>query len=83
MFVLCPECHNHYDDTCRSAECNGPGTGRGHRPTAEQPVMEHRHNTALANDPALRKALARARTARASTRTPKPVPTPPDTKRKR
>lgn len=25
MFVLCPECHNHYDDSYQSSECAGVG----------------------------------------------------------
>lgn len=30
MFVLCPECKNHYEDSSQSAECEGVGRP-GHR----------------------------------------------------
>lgn len=31
MFVLCNNCHNHYDDECQSKKCAGPGVHPGSR----------------------------------------------------
>lgn len=42
MFVLCPHCHNHYDDTCQAKKCNGPGSNLNHIPDGRpKPVSTH------------------------------------------
>ena len=34
MFMLCDECHNHFDDTCQDPECP-------HRTTGTSPLADH------------------------------------------
>jgi len=73
VFVLCPECKNHYDDSFQSEECKGinagvPGmTSNSHDIIAPKPVDQHVANAqatrSLATDRALR-GSARASKAR-------------------
>ena len=49
MFVLCPKCHNHYDDSTHSNECHGLGrtvskptaAGSAHREIRSAPIVDH------------------------------------------
>lgn len=54
MYVICPTCHNHYDDQHQSKNCMGIGRGvlvdpsdkgddtrTAHRMTGTKPVTEH------------------------------------------
>lgn len=49
MFVLCPKCKNHYDDSSQSAKCAGIGVtaskptaaGSAHEVIASLPVEDH------------------------------------------
>jgi hypothetical protein len=49
MFVLCPKCHNHYEDASQSPECAGIGSaasfptaaGSAHQIIAPAPITEH------------------------------------------
>lgn len=49
MLTLCPECHNHYDDSSQSPECAGigrtvanvTGAGSAHRVIGTPPIIEH------------------------------------------
>ena len=55
MYVLCGNCHNHYDDTSQSDECAGfqimsrpTSAGSAHAQLLPTPIAEHVHQTRMA-----------------------------------
>lgn len=60
MFVLCPECFNHYDDTSESDDCNGVGRS-GHATIAPTPLESHVVNTKEARRRAGNREAGRSR----------------------